>query len=415
MPKKSHLFLIAVFCLQLVAAANLPQTFQPDLSGANLAQLIPPVTTDGEIDQFAEPESSGCAPVIIPVQNEAYEQELVELVNAERTEAGLPPLKSNPALSNASRYHANDMMADVYFNHDTYDRVSDTLSYVCGVWQRISQFYSYDLAAGENIAAGQATPEDAMSAWMASDGHRANILGANFREIGVGYYSGGNWFKHFWVQDFGTRANVYPIVINLESASTDNRDLSVYLYGKGVFSEYRIKDDSSSWSAWQPFQERVNWTLSGPGDLTRTVTVEMRKSSGEISTSSDSIFLNGQASLGNLPQNVEFLYIKETGVLYTYNNILQPLNVGTTDVLNWSLSFSEAWIAVSDTCGTTPDTEVVVTPQDFTNLQSGSYSSSLTFIVTSPMDVYGSPTAIPVSLIIVDQLDNSVFLPLVLR
>ncbi|MNH43142.1 Cysteine-rich secretory protein family protein [compost metagenome] len=53
--------------------------------------------------------------------------------------------------------------------------------------------YSY---AGENIASGQRTPQEVMTAWMNSAGHRANILNGNFTKIGVGYVNG-EWVQMF--------------------------------------------------------------------------------------------------------------------------------------------------------------------------------------------------------------------------
>lgn len=55
--------------------------------------------------------------------------------------------------------------------------------------------------AGENIAAGQRTPKDVVTAWMNSDGHRKNILSSSFTEIGVGYAKGGA-YGHYWTQMF---------------------------------------------------------------------------------------------------------------------------------------------------------------------------------------------------------------------
>lgn len=368
-------------------------------------------TTADESNSAVDPASSGCTASIVSVQNADFEQKIVELVNIERANAGLPPLKRDDSLSNASRYHANDMMADDYFNHDSYDRVGGNLQFACGVWTRVAKFYSYS-GAGENIAAGYTTPEAVMQGWMGSSGHRANILNPDFRELGVGYYLG---YRGYWVQDFGYRTNVYPVVINGDGQLTDNRSISIYLYGEGVFSEYRIKDDASQWTAWQPFQKNLSWTLNGPGNAMRTVTVELRKSSGEVVTSTDSIFLYGQPSLGNLPANVTFLYIRSTGALSATNNILQPMNVGTNDVLNWTLSASGTWLSLSATSGTTPNTQVVVSTRNLGSLNPGTYSGNLTFTVTAPTNVSGSPSTIPVVLIVVNALDKFTFLPAVLR
>ncbi len=415
MAKKLHLILIALLCLPLIAAAKLPQTLPPGSTDNDTPELIPAISTDAGTDQSVLPDSTGCYAVTINIQNAAFEQELVERVNIERANAGVSPLKLNESLSFASRYHANDMMADVYFNHDSYDVVNGSLKLVCSTWDRIKNFYVFDSWAGENIAAGQDTPAAVMAAWMGSEGHRANILNPNFRELGIGYFHGGSWFGDFWVQDFATRSAVYPIIINLESGQTSSRNLSLFLYGEGVFSQYRMRDDSSQWSAWQPFQEQVNWSLNGQGNLSHTVTVELRKSNGEVITSSDSIYLIGQPSLGNLPESVRFLYIKSTGELITTDNYLQPLNIGTADVLSWSLSSTANWISLSATSGTTPDTLVTVSPQDLNKYNPGQYSGSLTFIVTSPANVAGSPDTIPVTLNVVVSLDKSVFLPAIVR
>jgi uncharacterized protein YkwD len=56
-------------------------------------------------------------------------------------------------------------------------------------------------SAGENIAAGQKTPEEVVNGWMNSEGHRANILNGKFTTIGVGYVEGGS-YGSYWTQEF---------------------------------------------------------------------------------------------------------------------------------------------------------------------------------------------------------------------
>lgn len=58
--------------------------------------------------------------------------------------------------------------------------------------------YTY---AGENIAAGQQTPQDVMNSWMNSPGHRSNILNPNYTTIGVGFAKGGA-YGTYWTQQF---------------------------------------------------------------------------------------------------------------------------------------------------------------------------------------------------------------------
>lgn len=203
---------------------------------------------------------SGCGGADAPVINEAYEARVVELVNEVRAANGnLPPLRRIPALSKAARYHATDLGTDNYFSHDSYDRNGGALQKVCGAFERMRKWYSYN-AAGENIAAGYGTPEDVMAGWMNSSGHRQNILDPDFREIGVGYYQGSGEYGVYWVQNLGARNGEYPLIINNDAATTSDANVAVYVHGS--WSEMRLRNDSGAWSEWQPFQNSFTWTLA---------------------------------------------------------------------------------------------------------------------------------------------------------
>ncbi len=108
----------------------------------------------------------------------AQENEVVRLVNAERAKAGLPALKANWQLARVARYKSQDMVAKNYFSH-----TSPTYGSPFSMMQNFGVKFS---AAGENIAKGQKTPQAVMSAWMNSPGHKANIMGTSYTEIGVG-------------------------------------------------------------------------------------------------------------------------------------------------------------------------------------------------------------------------------------
>ncbi|NJR45798.1 MAG: CAP domain-containing protein [Hyellaceae cyanobacterium CSU_1_1] len=127
--------------------------------------------------------------------------QVLELTNAERAKAGLKPLTLNNRLTQAAQGHSDSMAADDFFSHtgvdgsDVSDRVQDT-----------GYQYSY---TGENIAAGQKTAAEVVQGWMDSPGHRANILNADYTEIGIGYEllendSGSVNYHHYWTQVFGT-------------------------------------------------------------------------------------------------------------------------------------------------------------------------------------------------------------------
>jgi uncharacterized protein YkwD len=106
-------------------------------------------------------------------------------LNAQRARYGLSPLKLNKRLSKAARRHARDMVRRGYFSHDSLgggtfvDRIRGT-GYLRGA-QRWS--------VGENLAwgtHGSSAPRAITTMWMNSPGHRANILSASFREVGIG-------------------------------------------------------------------------------------------------------------------------------------------------------------------------------------------------------------------------------------
>lgn len=118
---------------------------------------------------------------------------VLNLVNAERSKAGLKPLKMSEELRSIANLKARDMADKNYFDH-----TSPTYG---SPFQMLQDFGVHYSAAGENIAAGQKTPEEVMNSWMNSSGHRANILNANFDTLGVGVYQGGS-FGIYWTQLF---------------------------------------------------------------------------------------------------------------------------------------------------------------------------------------------------------------------
>lgn len=123
----------------------------------------------------------------------ANELKIVELVNAERAKLGLRALAVDTKLSQVARLKSEDMRDKRYFAHQspTYGSPFDMMR----------QFGITYRTAGENIAAGQRTPEEAMRGWMNSSGHRANILNSSFTHIGIGHAVGGS-YGNYWTQMF---------------------------------------------------------------------------------------------------------------------------------------------------------------------------------------------------------------------
>lgn len=123
----------------------------------------------------------------------AFEQEVVQLVNQERTERGLNPLKVDTELADVARTKSEDMRDENYFSHQSPTYGSP--------FEMMQEFGIQYRAAGENIAAGQTTPQAVVKGWMESEGHRENILNDQFTHIGVGYTKGGS-YGHYWTQMF---------------------------------------------------------------------------------------------------------------------------------------------------------------------------------------------------------------------
>lgn len=280
MLKTMKYFFAVTICLCIASHSNAATYYVHEDGG----WLVPAACT--ESSEFSA-TYQGCGGEIVAASNLGYEQQVVELVNRVREENSLPPLKRVTPLAQAGRYHAADMAQDGYFDHNSYDLIGGTLSLVCSWSNRISSYYAGWAAVSENIAAGYATPEEVMNAWMASSGHRENILRGSTWEIGVGYYTGGSYGR-YWVQDFGRRFDVYPLVINREEASTLFRSVVLYIYGD--WNETRLRNDNGSWTAWQPFFSSISWTLNA-GTGTHTVWVEMRQSGGLTASASDDIYL----------------------------------------------------------------------------------------------------------------------------
>lgn len=122
----------------------------------------------------------------------------LELTNAARLAAGLAPLVLSPELSGAAQSYSQVLASGSCFEH--------TCGAVPDFAQRIGQAGYADWSAlAENIAAGYPTPEAVVTGWLASPGHRANILSPKYSEIGVGVVNGGA-YGTYWTQEFGARS-----------------------------------------------------------------------------------------------------------------------------------------------------------------------------------------------------------------
>lgn len=141
----------------------------------------------------ATPEPTLAPQVTLTEQAANYEKEVLRLVNIERSKENLQALNLHSELSQAAAIRANELTES--FSHT---RPNGEKCYSVFKEVGIGSFFS----AGENIAAGQKSPEQVVSSWMSSPGHRANILSEKYRYMGIGYVETTTGMKCYWSQMF---------------------------------------------------------------------------------------------------------------------------------------------------------------------------------------------------------------------
>src|SRR5690349_20554932 len=98
-------------------------------------------------------------------------------MNRERIANGLQPLRINPRLGLAADDRITDMFSKHYFNNVSPDGLQP--------WSWVDRRGYRYREVGENLAVGYPTAESVVDGWMHSPGHRANVLGSDFEEVGV--------------------------------------------------------------------------------------------------------------------------------------------------------------------------------------------------------------------------------------
>lgn len=131
-------------------------------------------------------------PLKVHTTNEAaLARAVLDLVNVERARAGLPPLQVDGQAERAAKAHSEDMNGRGFFDHITPEGWDPDARL------RMTGASGYS-GFGENIAVGQTTAAEVMTAWMNSPPHRANILEPRFTHLGVGLDEDG----YYWTQVF---------------------------------------------------------------------------------------------------------------------------------------------------------------------------------------------------------------------
>ncbi len=117
--------------------------------------------------------------------------------------------------------------------------------------------------------------------------------------------------------------------------------------------------------------------------------------------------------LGGLPDSVGFLFSVPDATIVPTSLTIVPQNVGTSDLLTWTVMSDGDWFSIDPGSGTTPAGFTVV--PDGTPKAAGRYSGVITVTVVSPADVLGTPRRIDLALVVTNGVLRSTFLPLVAR
>lgn len=133
--------------------------------------LLAPLSASAEMRRLPQTEGT-----------EITAESIVAAMNAERRQRGLGELRLDARLNAAAADRARDMFAKSYFNHIAPDGTQPF------VWVK-NHHYRY-ATIGENLADGYRSARSVVDGWMHSPGHRANVLGTSFEDVGLSIVRG---------------------------------------------------------------------------------------------------------------------------------------------------------------------------------------------------------------------------------
>jgi len=119
---------------------------------------------------------------------------VLDLVNQQRTAAGLPALVWSDSLASTAKIRAQEISISFSHTRPVTDAKGNSMD--C-----FTAFPSEFCSVAENIAKGQSCSADVMAGWMGSENHKNNILRSSVSQLGVACYNVNG--TYYWVQDFG--------------------------------------------------------------------------------------------------------------------------------------------------------------------------------------------------------------------
>ena len=136
---------------------------------------------------------AAAAPAAAGTETSAYEQRVLELVNIERAKEGLGPVRYRAELDQAATSHNAQQARMQTMAHEG---IGD------GTPGDRARAVGWNDSWGENVAVGQTSPEQVVAEWMASPGHRRNIMDPAYTQMGVSHTTD-TAGRQYWAQTFG--------------------------------------------------------------------------------------------------------------------------------------------------------------------------------------------------------------------
>ena len=275
-------------------------TIRPMRTPLRLILIVTSVASVAVLSLSAPPGST------VYAQDASPADTWLDIVNETRLSEGLDPYGQSRLLAQAAQRHADDLAQhgfsdpdDVHLGSDGSDEEERIDEAGYAAWTRDDD----QMVVAENVSLGQASPRDALNAFLDDETTRENLLSELYREMGVGAATDAAG-QNIYVLTFGARPNVLPVFINDGASSTENREVAVRLTNErvrpdgqgatfiGEAIEIRMSNEPSfEQLPWEPWAQLVSWTLPDNGGE-HTVYVQFRDAGGRTAASADGIFLD---------------------------------------------------------------------------------------------------------------------------
>ena len=186
--------------------AAIPVQYRPAVETMYALGCLKGTGTDGSFSGQAQMDRASACEVLVRLLSQAENNapssedsilqekrmEMLQLINAERTKAGLNTLRLDPQVCDYAQTRAEEITEN--FSH--------TRPNGQNYWTALGEAGIPYYPGGENISAGRESAAATMEGWMNSTGHRANILREGIGGVGIGYVQSNSGYGHYWVQIF---------------------------------------------------------------------------------------------------------------------------------------------------------------------------------------------------------------------